>query len=108
MGCRDGPKLEEYSKRVEVFRPFMEVVVPEHFRGLSLEALRKNQARLVSGYYMYSTLTTAMTAGGTDTGAALPSWGRGPVRQGSAHDALLLGSETPTGQLSQRVNSTVR
>ena len=73
-GLQDGPMLEEYSTKVEVFRPFTEVVVPEHFRGLSLEALWKNQARLVSGYDLYRTLTTAMIAGGTDTGAALPSW----------------------------------
>jgi len=73
-GLQDGPMLEEYSTQVEVFRPFTEVVVPEHFRGLSLEALWKNQARLVSGYDLYRTLTTAMIAGGTDTGAALPPW----------------------------------
>ena len=63
---------EGYSAQVEVFRPFTEVVAPDHFRGLS-EALWKNQARLVSGYNLYRTLTTAMIAVGTDTGAALPS-----------------------------------
>ena len=69
-GLQDGPMLGEYSAQVEVLT---QVVVPDHFRGLS-EALWKNETRLVSGYDLYRTLTTAVIAVGTDTGAALPSW----------------------------------
>jgi len=73
-GLQDGPMFSEYSAQVEASRPFMEVIVPERLRGLSLEALWRNQDRLVSGYDLYKTLATAMVADGTDTGAPLPSW----------------------------------
>jgi len=55
-GLQGGPSPIDFSFQVEHMRPFNNLIVPETFRNLSLEALLSNEKELVTGFDLFKTL----------------------------------------------------
>ena len=59
-GLQGGTAKSEYSVQIEHTRPWTQIIVPQSYQGLNLNALDMNQRRLTSGFDLYKTLRELM------------------------------------------------
>ena len=73
-GLQGGPTTVEYSVQVEHREPWTEIIFPEGFGGLSLDAIEHNQNTLATGYDLYNTLRKLMEHSSREEKAPIPDW----------------------------------
>ena len=73
-GLQGGPTTVEYSVQVEHREPWTEIIFPEEFGGLSLDAIEHNQNALSTGYDLYNTLRKLMDYSSREEKAPIPDW----------------------------------